>query len=79
MIELEVYACGLRREDYVLQLHNQMNLMPKVRYKVDVHHDLVYFEIDDPAEVTQTQLAQVFEAIGLEPRFVGQIPAEMAQ
>lgn len=79
MIELEVYACGLRREDYVLQLHNQMNLIPKVRYKVDVHHDLVYFEIDDPTEVTQTQLTQVFEDIGLEPRFVGQIPAEMAQ
>lgn len=79
MIELEVYACGLRREDYVLQLHNQMNLFPMARYKVDVHHDLVYFEIDDPAEVTQTQLTQVFEAIGLEPRFVGQIPVEMAQ
>jgi hypothetical protein len=79
MIELEVYACGLRREDYVLQLHNQMNLIPKVRYKVDVHHDLVYFEIDDAADVGHAQLTALFEAIGLEPRFVGQIPAEMAQ
>jgi hypothetical protein len=56
-----------------------MNLIPKVRYKVDVHHDLVYFEIDDAADVGHAQLTALFDAIGLEPRFVGQIPAEMAQ
>lgn len=77
MIELEVYACGLRQHDAVAQLRSQMDLLPKVRYKVDLNHDLVYFEIDDPADVTQRQLTKIFEAINLEPRFVGQVPAEI--
>lgn len=75
MIELEVYARGLRENNLVLQLQSQMNIIPKVRYKVDANHDLVYFEIDEPGMVTQRQIARVFDAIGLEPRFVGQLPA----
>lgn len=77
MIELEVYACGLRDGDNVLQLQSQMDMMPRIRYKVDVRHDLVYFEIDNPAEVTQRSITKMFEAIGLEARFVGQIPPEI--
>lgn len=77
MIELEVYACGLRNGDNVLQLQSQMDMMPRIRYKVDVRHDLVYFEIDNPAEVTQRSITKMFEAIGLEARFVGQIPPEI--
>lgn len=77
MIELEVYACGLRHDDYLLQLRSQMDVIPRVRYKIDAHHDLVYFEIDDPKDVTQRQIARLFEDIGLQPRFVGQVPAEL--
>jgi len=75
MIELEVYARGLRENDLVLHLQSQMNVIPKVRYKVDANHDLVYFEIDEPNTITQRQIARVFDSIGLEPRFVGQLPA----
>jgi hypothetical protein len=75
MIELEVYACGLRANDSILQLQSQMDIIPEARYKVDANHDLVYFEIDQPDTITQRQIARVFEAIGLEPRFVGQMPA----
>ena len=75
MIELEVYARGLRENDLVLHLQSQMNVIPKVRYKVDANHDLVYFEIDEPNNITQRQIARVFDSIGLEPRFVGQLPA----
>ena len=75
MIELEVYACGLRANDSILQLQSQMDIIPEARYKVDANHDLVYFEIDQPDTITQRQIAHVFEAIGLEPRFVGQLPA----
>ncbi len=75
MIELEVYARGLRDGDCALRLQNQMNIIPKARYKVDTNHDLVYFEIDEPHNLTQRQIARVFESIGLEPRFVGQLPA----
>ncbi len=77
MIELEVYACGLREGDNVLQLQSQMDLLPHIRYKVDLNHDLVYFEIDRPESVTQRGLTRLFEYIGLEPRFVGQVPIEI--
>lgn len=75
MIELEVYARGLRENDSILQLQSQMDIIPEARYKVDANHDLVYFEIDQPDTITQRQIARIFEAIGLEPRFVGQTPA----
>ena len=78
MIEIEVYARGLRADSHLLQLQSQMDLMPQVRYKIDAHHDLVYFEIDDPKAVTLRQLDSVFTRIGLMPRFVGQLPEELA-
>jgi hypothetical protein len=74
MIELEVYARGLRRESNILQIRNQMDMLPRVRYKIDANHDLVYFEIDDPKDVTLRQINDVFSDVGLIPRFVGQIP-----
>lgn len=77
MIEVEIYAPGLRSESTVMQLRNQMDHFPKVRYKVDVRHDLVYFEIDKPGDISQMEIHQIFEAIDLEPRFVGQIPEEL--
>ena len=77
MIELEVYAKGLRKEQHILELTNQMNMMPRVRYKIDTNHDLVYFEIDDPQEVSFRQINDLFTNIGLIPRFVGQIPENL--
>ena len=72
MIELEVYAKGLRDGNTIMQLHSQMDLVPRVRYKIDDHHELVYFEFDDGTEITQKQINRIFSEIGLEPRFVGQ-------
>jgi hypothetical protein len=74
MIELEVYAKGLRATNYLMELRGQMDMLPKVRYKIDVRHDLVYFEIDHPEEVSLKQIHCLFTDIGLNPRFVGQIP-----
>ncbi|MBX7209719.1 MAG: hypothetical protein K1X78_15485 [Verrucomicrobiaceae bacterium] len=79
MIELEVYAKGLRKEQHIMELRNQMDLLPRVRYKIDTNHDLVYFEIDDPREVSFRQLNDLFTHIGLIPRFVGQIPDTLRQ
>ena len=78
MIELEVYARGLRADNLLMQLQSQMDLLPQVRYKIDTHHELVYFEIDDPKQVTLRDLDSVFTSIGLMPRFVGQLPDELA-
>lgn len=74
MIEIEVYARGLRAESRLLELRGQMDLFPKVRYKVDAHHDLVYLELDEPTEITLAEMMEVFTNIGLEPRLVGQAP-----
>lgn len=78
MIEIEVYAPGLRSESSILELRGQMDLFPRVRYKVDTHHDLVYFELDEPGDLPMDQLMEVFTNIGLTPRLVGQTPDEMA-
>ena len=78
MIELEVYARGLRAESVLLQLRGQMDMLPQVRYKIDTHHDLVYFEVDDPKAVSLRQIDSIFTNIGLEPRFVGHVPDELA-
>jgi len=57
MIELEVYAAGLRDLDKVLELDHQLEAIPGLRYKVDSNHDLVYLELDEP---TITALSALF-------------------
>lgn len=74
MIEIEVYAPGLRAESTQLELRGQMDLLPKARYKMDLHHDLVYFELEDDAPITLQELMEAFTNIGLTPRIVGQAP-----
>lgn len=76
MIELLVYAPGLREADKQMLLGHQMDMLA-ARYKVDSRHEMVYFEIDDPNKITLKQVNDLFENIGLEPRFVGQIPPEI--
>lgn len=77
MIEVEIYAPGLRSESTLMQLRNQMDHFPRVRYKVDTRHDIVYFEMDRPGDITQQEIHQIFAAIDVSPRFVGQIPDEL--
>lgn len=77
MIEVEIYAPGIRTEAAMMQLRNQMDSFPRVRYKVDARHDIIYFEIDRPGDISQQELHQIFDAIDLVPRFVGQIPEEL--
>jgi hypothetical protein len=77
MIEIEIYASGLRTGDRILQLRNQMDLMPRVRYKIDANHDIVYFEADAARDMSLEQITTAFEVIGLSPRIVGQIPEDL--
>ena len=76
MIELEVYAVGLRDSDYIQKLHHEMEAYLGVRYQVDPNHDIVYFEMEEP-QVTLNQIRALFKRIGLAPRFVGQLPPEL--
>jgi hypothetical protein len=76
MTELLVYAPGLRAGDKQMHLGHQMDML-SARYKVDAAHEMVYFEIEDPEKITLRQVNDLFENIGLQPRFVGQIPDEL--
>lgn len=79
MIEIEIYAPRLRDGDSVLQLRNQMDLMPRVRYKIDANHDIVYFEADSARDMSIEQITAAFVDIGLQPRLVGQVPDELTE
>ena len=76
MIELEVYAAGLRNLDTILELDRQLETVPGLRYKVDGNHDLVYLEFEE-AGITLRELRAMFRKIGLEPRFIGAVPDEL--
>jgi hypothetical protein len=76
MIELEVYAAGVRELHKILELEHELEAVTGLRYKVDSNHDLVYLELDEPT-VTLRQIRAIFRRLGLEPRFVGAVPDEL--
>lgn len=77
MIELEVYAPGVRDLDRVLELDHSLSEISGLRCKVDRNHDIVYLEFDEPVTTSATQLQVIFRRVGLVPRFVGQMPPEL--
>ena len=76
MLELEVYAAGLRDLDKILDLDGQLAAIPGMRYKVDRNHNLVYLELDQPT-ITLREIRAMFRKLDLDPRFIGAIPAEL--
>jgi len=76
MLELEVYAAGLRDLDKILELDHQLSSIPGLRYKVDRNHNLVYLELDQPM-ITFRGIRAIFRKLSLDRRFIGAIPAEL--
>jgi hypothetical protein len=76
MVELEVYAAGLRDLNKVLELDHQLAAIAGLRYKVDSNHDPVYLELDEPT-VDVREIRAIFLKLGLDPRFIGAIPPEL--
>ena len=76
MIELEVYAAGVRDLNKILQLDHEMEAVPGLRYKVDSNHDIVYMEFDEP-NFNVEDIKAIFQRLGLEPKFVGMIPQQL--
>jgi hypothetical protein len=77
MIELEVYAAGVRDLNKILELDRELEGITGLRYKVDSNHDLVYLDIDDDPMITFREIRAIFRRLGLDPRFVGAIPPEL--
>ena len=76
MIELEVYAAGVRSLEKILELDHELEAVPGLRYKVDSNHDIVYLDFDEPT-LTIQEIRSIFRKLSLEPRVVGAIPGEL--
>lgn len=78
MVELEIYAAGLRQPEKMLGLALELDVVPGLRYKVDTNHDIVYMEF--LGEVPSlASLESVFRKLGLVARFVGEVPPQANQ
>lgn len=76
MFELKVYAAGVRDLNKILELDIELEAVPGLHYKVDRNHDIVYLELEAPT-VTFREIRSTFRKLGLDPKFVGAIPAEL--
>ena len=76
MIELEVYAQGVRKLEKLLELDHELATVPGLHYKVDSNHDIVYMEFSEPSYTVQ-EIRGIFRKLDLEPRIVGCIPPEL--
>ena len=76
MLELEVYAAGLRDLNKILELDRELEAIPGLRYKVDSNHNIVYLEMDEPT-ITLGEIRGIFRKLGLDPRFTGAVPPEL--
>lgn len=76
MIELEVYAAGVRDLNKILELERELEAIPGLRYKVDRNHDLVYMELEEPT-ISFREIRGIFCKLDLAPRFIGAIPPEL--
>lgn len=74
MIELEVYAAGLRAPDKLMGLDLELGAIPGLRYKVDAVHDVIFLESDDP-DLSLEEIRSIFNKLDLCARFVGQTHA----
>ncbi|MBN8710326.1 MAG: hypothetical protein BGO12_07775 [Verrucomicrobia bacterium 61-8] len=77
MVDLEVYAAGVRNPDKMLALALELDVVPGLRYKVDTNHDIVYMEFSGDAPTVST-LQSIFRKIELDAKFVGQMPSEVS-
>jgi hypothetical protein len=73
MVELEVYAAGVRNPEKMMALALELDVISGLRYKVDTNHDMEFTE----SVPTLSTLKSVFIKTGLEAKFVGQLPPEI--
>jgi hypothetical protein len=76
MLELQIYAPGVRDLNKILELEHELEPLTGLRYKVDRNHDVVYLELDAPT-VSFREIRSIFRKLNLEPRFIGNIPDEL--
>jgi len=73
MVELEVYAAGVRHSDKIMGLALELDMMQGLRYKVDTNHDIVYMELDADT-ISLADILSIFRKIELEGKVLGTKP-----
>ena len=76
MIELEVYAAGVRDMSKMLEPDYQLEAIHGLRGKVNRNHDLVYMELGGPTRSAR-KIPSMLSKFGLASRFIGAIPLEL--
>lgn len=71
MVELQIYAAGMRAPDKLMGLDLELGTIPGLRYKVDTLHDMIFLESDDPS-LSLEGIRSIFNKLDLQARFVGQ-------
>ena len=77
MIEVEIYAAGVRAPEKMMALALELDTLPGIRYKVDTNHDIVYMEFTGIAPALAS-LKSLFNKAGLDAKFVGALPPEVS-
>ncbi len=81
MMEMEIYARGLRAPDKLMGLDFELGAIPGLHYKVDTLHDVIFLESSDE-KLSLEQVRSIFHKLDLEVKFVGQthsvIPSQSA-
>jgi len=66
MMDLEVYAAGLRDLNKILELDHHLEAIAGLRCKVDSNHILAYLELDEPTlNVRESQA--IFLSLAIPP------------
>ena len=78
MVEVEVYAAGVRTPEKMMGLALELEAVAGLRYKVDTSHDIVYMEFNEKV-LDAEALQSLFRRISLEANFVGQLPPEVSE
>jgi len=76
MLELEVYAAGIRHPDKIMGLALELDSVSGLRYKVDTNHDIVYMEFTEKP-LTLDGVRSIYNKLGIDAKFVGRIPPEL--
>jgi len=71
VIELEIYAAGVRTPDKLMGLDLELGAIPGLRYKVDTLHDIIFLETQDQ-NLSLEAIHSIFNKLDLKARFVGQ-------
>lgn len=77
MVELEVYAAGLRHPDKLMGLTLELDNIPGLRYKIDTNHDIAYLEFNQ-TPLPLADISSMFTKLELDPKFVGTLPQEIS-